>query len=253
MRDFTLHTYENLLKMIRSKGFSLITFEKYFKNKFKNKKVVILRHDVDKLPNYALDMAMIEKKLDIISSYYFRITPNSNKPSIITQIEQLGHEIGYHYEDLSMHKGNHENAIKSFEKNLEYFRQFYNVKTICMHGSPMAKWDNRDIWKYYDYKKYNIIGEPYFDLDFNKIAYLTDTGRKWNSNSENIRDKVQSSFLHNFSSTSDIIHAFKNDLMPNNIMINVHPQRWTNSHLGWFKEWTFQPVKNGIKSLLNSL
>ena len=120
-----------------------------------------------------------------------------------------------------------------------------------MHGSPMAKWDNRDLWKNYNYKNYGILGEPYFDLDYNKIAYFTDTGRKWNSNSENIRDKVDSLFLYNFASTNDIINAFHNDSMPKNIMINVHPHRWTNNYIGWTKEKIFQPIKNCIKVIIN--
>ena len=53
-------------------------------------------------------------------------------------------------------------AIEDFERNLEKFREFYPVKTICMHGSPLSKWDNRDLWKRYDYRDYGIIAEPYF-------------------------------------------------------------------------------------------
>ena len=117
MRDFTLHTYETLLRTIKSKGFKFLTFESYVKNKNENKKMVILRHDVDRLPKYALQMAKVENDLGIFSSYYFRITPNSNNPNIITKIKQLGHEIGYHYEDLSLSKGNYEDAMKSFKKS----------------------------------------------------------------------------------------------------------------------------------------
>ena len=54
------------------------------------------------------------------------------------------------------------------------------VKTICMHGSPLSKWDNRDLWKRYNYRDFGIIAEPYFDLDFDEVFYITDTGRSWN-------------------------------------------------------------------------
>ena len=37
-------------------------------------------------------------------------------------------------------------AICDFERNLRRFRKLYPVKTICMHGSPLSKWDNRDLW-----------------------------------------------------------------------------------------------------------
>jgi len=58
-----------------------------------------------------------------------------------------------------------------------------------MHGSPLSKYDNRDIWGKYNYKSLGITAEPYFDLDFNDVFYITDTGRKWDGASVSIRDK----------------------------------------------------------------
>ena len=60
-----------------------------------------------------------------------------------------------------------------------------------MHGSPLSKWDNRDLWKRYNYRDYGIIAEPYFDLDFDEVFYLTDTGRSWNNSKASVRDKVE--------------------------------------------------------------
>jgi len=59
-----------------------------------------------------------------------------------------------------------------------------------MHGSPLSKYDNRCIWKKHDYRIHGIIGEPYFDQDFKKVLYLTDTGRKWDGAGVSIRDKA---------------------------------------------------------------
>jgi len=36
-------------------------------------------------------------------------------------------------------------AIDDFRLNLEKLQKLYPVKTICMHGSPLSKWDNRDL------------------------------------------------------------------------------------------------------------
>ena len=38
--------------------------------------------------------------LGIQGSFYFRITPESWDEKIIMQIAEMGHEVGYHYEDL---------------------------------------------------------------------------------------------------------------------------------------------------------
>ena len=55
------------------------------------------------------------------------------------KIPDLGHEVGYHYEVLSKANGNYERAIKLFEQELSKFRKIVDVKTICMHGSPLSR------------------------------------------------------------------------------------------------------------------
>jgi len=180
MRDFTLKNYKELLATIFDYGYSITSLRNYLLDNNPGDKLVIFRHDVDRKPINALNMAKLENELGIKASYYFRIVKESFDENIIKEVVKLGHEIGYHYEDLSLAKGNFKKAIKSFEKNLNKFRQFYPLITICMHGSPLSQWDNRQIWSKYNYLNYGIIGEPYFDIDFSEVLYLTDTGRKWN-------------------------------------------------------------------------
>ena len=188
--DFTLSIYTDLLKSLQKNGYVFQTFEQFMTKPAD--KVVVLRHDIDKLPDNAVTVAKIEKNLGIKASYYYRIVKESNVPELIREVAKMGHEIGYHYEDLTLAKGDRQAAIKLFEKNLAYFRTFYPVTTACMHGSPMTKWDNKDTWKEYNYKDYGIIAEPYFDVDYNKVFYITDTGRSWNSTGVSVRDKVDS-------------------------------------------------------------
>lgn len=249
MRDFTLSALGLLLRSLKSKEYEFITFENFL-TKTTAKKQVILRHDVDNVPQNSLKTAMLEHSLEIKGSYYFRITKESNNPEIIQSIVSLGHEIGYHYEDLAIANGNQEDAIKHFEENLKYFRQYYPVKTICMHGSPMSRWDNRALWKKYNYKTFGIIGEPYFDIDFNNFCYLTDTGRKWNGGDVSIRDKVISAYHFNFEKTFTILENI--DKLPNQLMITIHPQRWNDSLFPWIKELVFQNSKNIIKRIIAS-
>lgn len=59
-----------------------------------------------------------------------------------------------------------------------------------MYGSFRFKYDNKDVWKFYDYKFYEIIGELYFDLDFDEVFYLIDIGRRWDGYKVSVRDKV---------------------------------------------------------------
>jgi hypothetical protein len=209
--------------------------------------VAVLRHDVDRLPGNALKMAQIENELGLRASYFFRITRHVWNPEIVKNIVALGHELSYHYENLSFCKGNSELAIKNFTENLAILRQYYPTKTICMHGSPASKWDNRKLWEKYNYRDYGIIAEPYFDIDYSKVFYITDTGRGWNKKNVNIRDNVVSAYNIYIESASHLIILAEQGLLPKQIIINTHPHRWFNFGLGWIWELISQNLKNIIK------
>jgi hypothetical protein len=123
-----------------------------------------------------------------------------------------------------------------------------------MHGSPASKWDNRDLWNNYSYRDFGIIAEPYFDLDFTNVLYLTDTGRKWNGERSSVRDKV---FQENFAglkeclkNSDNILAAASASKLPEQLMITIHPQRWSDDLFIWMWEYGTQKVKNGIKRLI---
>ena len=257
--DFTLRIYRKLLTTLQHSGYRFVTFEQYCESLLDERKeepFVILRHDVDLKAKNSLRTAQIEHELGIKASYYFRVVPQSNQPEIIRAITALGHEIGYHYEDMAIAQGDAEQAFAHFKKQLAYFRQFYPVRTICMHGAPTSKWDGRELWKHYDYRQEGIVGEPYFDVDFSQVFYLTDTGRCWDGYKVSVRDKIpqyQDQWTAKgwvYSTTQQLIRAIQKKQLPTRIMITTHPQRWTDNLLAWVKELVMQSIKNAIKRLL---
>lgn len=313
--DFTLKQYKALLQALLHKGFPFQTYASYsgiVESKeliadSQQSKVLVLRHDVDKMPQNSLRFAKIQADLGIQATYYFRIVPESWDEDIIKEIAALGHEVGYHYETMDevsskfkvqrfgfaqrkssklkrsgspvstgLKKGEGkisedqliDLAYEEFCENLEAFRKIVDVKTISMHGSPLSSFDNRAIWKKYDYKKLGLIAEPYFDLDFNKTFYITDTGRRWDGDKFNVRDKPMAArskeqgarsqevvsnpeFLKlHFHSTNDLIAVIEKGDFPNQAMFNFHPQRWNDSLFPWLKELLWQNVKNQIKRIL---
>jgi hypothetical protein len=270
--DFTIKQYTQLLKALQSQGFFFQTFEEFLTTPLeieKKEKTIILRHDVDLLPNSSLQFAKIQVEFNIKGSYFFRAVPESWDEEIIKEIASLGHEIGYHYEDIDLansivknqsskfrEKDLYDVAINIFQKNLNKLRKLYPVKTICMHGSPRSKFDNKDIWKKYDYRDFGIIGEPYFDIDFSKVLYLTDTGRMWDGYKVSIRDKIEGHQDRwnkaglSFHLTNDIIKAAKDGCLPDKIIMTFHPQRWHDSVVPWIKELVMQSAKNQVKRVL---
>jgi hypothetical protein len=246
--DFTLIEYQHLLNALIAEKYKFQTYSDYIKTP--KERVIILRHDVDLLPYNSLDFAKIQAKLNIQGTYYFRAVPESWDENVIKTIYSLGHEIGYHYESLTTCKGNMDKAFEDFKSNLDKLRQIVPVSTICMHGSPMSKYDSKQLWENYSYRELEIIGEPYFDIDFNKFLYLTDTGMKWNGEKTSIRDFVNSSFQYNFATTSDIIKALNVHSLPDKIMFTFHPQRWNDNLLKWSKEFVLQSLKNRLKIVI---
>lgn len=245
MRDFTLNTYHLLLNSLLQQHYSFQTFEQFIDNPAS--RVVILRHDVDLKPLNSLATAQIENELNIKGSYYFRIVPESFDEVIIKRIQDFEHEIGYHYEDMDIAKGVANKAIEHFETSLIKLRSVATISTACMHGSPRSKFDNRNLWKSFNYRDFGIKGEPYFDIDFSKVFYITDTGRCWDGEKFSIRDKVKSPLNFNIHSTFDFIKHINHDLLPNQIMITIHPQRWDDNVFPWVKELVFQNGKNMVK------
>ena len=114
--DFKFSVYQELCNTIVTSRYNFFRIIDYINNSksHNTEKSLILRHDVDKNPKKALQMAKIEKKYDICSTYYFRIKDKIFNEDYIKEISDMGHEIGYHYECLSDAKGDFDVAIKLF-------------------------------------------------------------------------------------------------------------------------------------------
>jgi hypothetical protein len=247
--DFTLKRYKELLSAFKNAGYSFCTVEKFIRTS-PDSPCVVLRHDVDRLPQHALQFARIEEAMQISASYYFRIVKSSFRPGIIKKIADLGHEVGYHYEDLSMAKGDYQKAISLFERHLERLRQFYPISTVCMHGSPLSRIDNRLIWEEYNYRDFGIIGEPYFDIDYAKALYITDTGRRWNDDLVNIRDRVEGLKTGRLKSSKKILQLLDDGQLNDILVINTHPNTWHSNYFYWMMDLIYHSMKNRIKTLV---
>ncbi len=246
--DFTLKIYRQLLDALIAQGYVFQTFREFLSSN--ESKSIVLRHDVDLMPKNSLEFAKIQNEKGVKGVFYFRAVKESWDEGIIKEISNLGHEIGYHYENLTTCKGNLEESIEDFKYHLEELRKLASVDTICMHGSPMSKYDSKDLWAKYSYQDFDIIGEPYFDIDFKNVFYITDTGRKWDGDKVSVRDKVDSGFTQSFSTTEQIIEEANKGNLPDKIMFTFHPQRWNDNKFFWLKELVMQNIKNTIKRLL---
>jgi hypothetical protein len=257
--DFSLDMYAEICKALQSHH--VVTVQHYLSNvpiqdetasSFTRhvSPYIVLRHDVDRSLKYALAMAKLEHEYGIVSTYYFRY-PNTFNRKVIKQIHSLGHEIGYHYEVLDKARGDSRKAIAIFQKELEIFRKFFPIKTVCMHGNPLTRWDGRNLWSLYDFRDFGLLGEAFLSCSDISV-YLTDTGRNWNGN-HNFKDRLKAENENrNFKSTLDVIRYLNNEKV-NSIYLNCHPERWGPGLLGWFKAFLRDHLFNFGKKVLKLL
>lgn len=239
MRDFTVEKYGELCMTLLDAGYQTTTLKGYLTLCADDtaQNIAIMRHDVDRKPLNALKMAKLENELGICSSYYFRY-PYTFDVDIIRKIEKMGHEVGYHYEVLSKAKGDYERAIALFEQELAEFRKVCDVSTMGMHGSPLSKYDNRELWRIYDFKDFGILGEAY--LSINDVSYFSDTGRSWDRKNK-MRDFMPDGRDGSIPvDTTDELMGLIRSKRLERLYILVHPERWASGGV----EWGFNYMKD---------
>jgi hypothetical protein len=197
--DFTVDKYTELCRTIRNSKYSCLTLAEYLKVQpgAPGRSYLILRHDIDRSPLRALEVARVESQYNLKATYYFRVQKATYVPEIIDQIAGLGHEIGYHYETLDKCQGNYLSAQSLFSEELAFFRKRYDVKTVCAHGNPLTRYDNKTIWKNLRLSEFDLLGEAFLSLDFNRFAYFSDSGRTWlDDRSQKMpgKDQVETAF-----------------------------------------------------------
>jgi hypothetical protein len=243
--DFTTSKFSEILNSVVS-NYKTYTINEWISGKYNTG--VVIRHDIDRRTKHALRIARLENERKIRATYYFRI--NTFDKLIVSEISALGHEIGYHYEDLSSNNGDFDKAIKSFEKNLEHMRNQSGLKinTIAMHGRWISGYDNRELWSKHDFRNFGVISDAFISIDYTKSYYITDTGRNWSGNSANLRDKVDSEFEADCSTSDDLIEFIKSR-NAERIFLVSHPERWDERYFSRIMHCAEDRFKNSLKSV----
>jgi hypothetical protein len=228
LADFTFDLYGQLLESALESGWTITTLRDYLTNK-PEKPVLIIRHDVDRRVRNAPRMAKLEADYGVSSTYYFRTKTFDRK--IVENIEDMGHEIGYHYEDLAKCNGNLEKAHNRFRDNLITFREVAEIDTAAAHGSALSQYSNLDIWTdEYTLEAYDLIGEAYLSMGIDKtpseIDYVSETHRTWRTPPHGL----------NVESTPQLIDAIQSG-ETDELYLLAHPNRWAIN--------TLQPIERG--------
>ncbi|WP_240231775.1 hypothetical protein [Devosia lacusdianchii] len=248
--DFTPRKYTDIMQSAIEAGYDIHPLhEWYVKLQQGSSSGVMVRHDVDRRPENALNMALIEHGLGIRSTYYFRVVGSAFDVAKIEAIANLGHEIGYHYEDWSLAGGNAARAIELFETNLARLRQIAPIQSIVMHGSPLSRENNMTLWDHVDFAQYDVI-DGVLSFDYANYIFFTDSGRTFGQSKSNLRDYLGDAKWEASVQSSDDVCAYLRSRRAQLIQINVHPERWNEPGWNWSRQFAIDTAANGVKRLL---
>ena len=137
MPDFIVEEYSDLIQGFIDAGFFISQFSEIEQNLSGESPFLLLRHDVDIDLRAALEMARVENRMNVKSTYFvclrspFYNPLSSFNSNILEEIHALGHNIAAHL-DLKIHNNDFLKARKEIE-TLQHFYPFVDGGIISLH------------------------------------------------------------------------------------------------------------------------
>jgi len=173
--EFTYKRYADLINLLKSKGYYFCNYL----NCDEYKKAVIFRHDIDTSLEKALEIAKLEYKYAIKSTYFVLLSTNfynvfsKESDLILKKIIDLGHDIGLHFDEKRYYISN-ENELEYWvnrEKHILELALNKEVKVVSMHRP--SKWIlENDI-------QFQELINTYSKKFFSNFKYLSDSRMHW--------------------------------------------------------------------------
>ena len=254
---FLYRDWEKLCRKLAERGIYSIPAREVFSLQ-QREKYIVLKHDIETNVSHALEVARIEAKYGHCGSYYVQayLLDDINNISLLKKIQELGHEVSYHYDVMDSNKGNLDQAIIEFNNNKQLFEtNGFSIKTVCQHGNPIIERigysSNRDFFRSYKVKDlYPDIADimvDFKDKANTEYIYYSDAGRHFNMIYDPINNDIVNSDDKNVSydTIEDLLKSLE---FSNNAIISIHPHRWCASAFIYnFKNIVFKVVKKIAK------
>ncbi len=259
---FTYKNWENFCKLLKDNGTKSVTAKCVMEGQAEIP-FTVLKHDVETNVKRALRIAEIENKYGHCGSYYVQayLLKDKDNVQILQKMQEMGHEISYHYDVMDSNGGDIDLAMAEFEQNCSTFVQNgFEIKTLCQHGNPIV--ERKGYASNRDFFRNERVQEKYPSLadimvDFKDKAkggvdylYFSDAGRKFKLIFDPINNDIIPSDDKNipFNNLNLLYQYVKEN--NSNAIISMHPHRWVKSKTKYiFKTAIFKVIRAIAKVL----
>jgi hypothetical protein len=174
---FSLDLYRGILERAIQLGYSFPTVSELKAGTRNLGKFLLLRHDIDTSPHYALQMVLLEHKLGVRSSCYVLMHSPFYNPAApqhwndLRKIVDLGFEVGLHYETDFFEQRNIDplkgvlDDVAALEKILQV-----TIKSVSQHR-PASGTFLKQLNEFYV--------DAYNEDLMQNVRYISDSGFKW--------------------------------------------------------------------------
>ena len=213
---------------------------------------LVLKHDIENTVSKAYKLAEIEHKYGHRGTYFAHayLLDDPKNVELLRKMQEMGHEISYHYDVMDSNHGDLDGAIREFEGNRQRFEKLgFPIITVCQHGNPVVErvgyTSNRDFFRSARvrvlYPHIADIMVDYKEKYHTDYTYFSDAGRKFKL----IFDPINNDFVN--SDDKNIPYEDLDALLealPSKAIISTHPHRWTDSAVSYMvKEKAFKLIK----------
>lgn len=173
--DFTQDSYRELLKIAKEK------YEFCFYNEiFQKDRFILWRHDVDFSMEYALQLATIENEEGVKSTYFLHLHNtfynllDEFSFKILKNINDLGHQIGIHFDTHYYQVKNEKELETALIKEIFIFKEVLGVKpqVFSFHNT------NEFVLSFKNDTYSNLIN-VYSNFFTNEVVYCSDSNGYW--------------------------------------------------------------------------
>lgn len=221
---------------------------------------LVLKHDVETDVKRAHRLAAIEQRYGHRGSYYVQayLLSDAGNASLLKEIQEMGHEVSYHYDVMDACRGDLEAAILEFEKNRLLFEKHgLPIETVCQHGNPIVErvgyTSNRDFFRAERvrtlYPAISDIMVNYKEQRGTEYRYYSDAGRRFKQIYDPLTNDLTDSSDRDipYDSFAALCEAVCEE---GNAIVSTHPHRYTRSSVIYrMKAAAFAVIRKTAKLL----